>query len=63
MNIDVYLQVAFWFFLTIMACKIVVIAYAEYPRRQMHSLGEDVISLLLTIGFFVWICLLQAKIL
>lgn len=63
MNIDVYLQTAFWYFLTIIACKLVVIAYAEYPRRQSHSVGEDIISLLLSIFLFVWICLLQEKIL
>lgn len=63
MNIDVYLNVCFWFYITVISCKVLVITCAEYPRKTTHSIGEDLISFLLTISFFVWVCLLQAKIL
>lgn len=51
---ELYVQVMFWIYVVIAGLRAIVICNASYPRMQKTSIGEDVLSLLLGIGFAIW---------
>ena len=58
MGIDTYLTVAFWLgLLGILVRSSRVIG--KHPRVQEFEIGEDVFALLISIAFFVWVCILK----
>lgn len=59
MGIDTYLAVAFWVGIVGVAAKLFCISLSEYPRREKTSLGADLVSLIVSISFFVWVCFLR----
>lgn len=58
MGIDTYLTVAFWLgLLGILVRSSRVIG--KHPRIKEYEIGEDVFALLISIAFFVWVCILK----
>ena len=58
MGIDTYLAVAFWMGIVAIAFRFLGLIFYSYPRTQEISVGQDMAGLLLSIAFFVWVCLL-----
>lgn len=51
---ELYIQVAFWIHLIAVGVRAVNICVCTYPRVEKNSIGADMITLLLGIGFATW---------
>ncbi len=58
MGIDTYLTVAFWLGLLGIFIRSVHVC-GKHPRIVEHEIGSDVFVLLISIAFFVWVCILK----
>jgi len=59
MNVNIYLMVAFVMGLIGITLAVLQLIVCEYPRKEETSVGSDVARLLMMIGFFVWVNVLQ----
>jgi len=59
MNVNIYLMVAFFMGLIGITLAVLQLIVCEYPRKKEASVGSDVTRLLMMIGFFVWVNVLQ----
>lgn len=51
---ELFVQVAFWMYVIAAGLRAILICNASYPRTVNNSIGEDVLSLLIGIGFAIW---------
>lgn len=58
MGIDTYFTVAFWLGLLGLFARSVNVC-SKHPRKVEHEIGSDVFVLLISIAFFVWVCILK----
>lgn len=58
MGIDTYLTVVFWLGILGLIIRLSRLN-GPHPRKVEHNVGEDVAALIISIAFFVWICVLK----
>ncbi|MBT6052169.1 hypothetical protein HN682_09940 [Candidatus Peregrinibacteria bacterium] len=59
MGVDTYLTVAFWIGAVAIFLRAFSLGTNDYPKKIEVSVGAEVILLLSTVGFFVWVCFLK----
>lgn len=59
MDVNLYLTVAFSLGLFSIVVTAIQLMVCEYPRKEERTIGSEVIKLLIVIGFFVWVNILQ----
>jgi hypothetical protein len=59
MGIDVYLTVVFWMTIAGVTLKTLRIMIKTYPYKEEKTLGLDLVCLLLSIFFLVWVIYLK----
>lgn len=59
MDVNLYLTVAFSLGLFSIAVTIIQLMVCEYPRKEEKTVGSEIVKLLIMIGFFVWVNILQ----
>jgi len=58
MGVDTYLAVVFWLGILGVILKCVNLTQ-DHPRQKSVNIGEDVLSLLLTVAFLAWVSILR----
>lgn len=51
---ELYLKVAFWSCVARVVLYLLILTAATYPRKTTHSLGSDVVSVVLGLLFAFW---------
>ncbi len=59
MDVNIYLAVAFSLGLFSIIVTAIQLMVCKYPRKEEMTIGSEVIKLLILIGFFVWVNILQ----
>ena len=59
MDVNLYLTAAFLLGLFSIAVTIIQLMVCEYPRKEDKTVGSEIVKLLIMIGFFVWVNILQ----
>lgn len=59
MDVNLYLTMAFLLGLFSIIVTAIQLMVCEYPRKEEKTVGSEIIKLLIVIGFFVWVNILQ----
>lgn len=51
---ELYIKVSFWSGIVGLAVRAITLMVCDYPRSTKHSIGEDVVLLLMSAAIVVW---------
>ena len=51
---ETYVTVSFWMMIVALIIRLLVLSVASYPRTEEKTIGGDIVTIIISIGFIVW---------